>query len=61
MDQLVTILQTRFSPHLALQHVKEAFPDMYSFNVLEINSNESNYKYNLLICSYFRPYIITSC
>ena len=55
MDQLVTILQTRFSPHLALQHVKEAFPDMYSFNVLEINSNDSNYKYNLLICSYFRP------
>ena len=55
MDQLVTILQTSFSPHLALQHVKEAFPDMYSFNVLEINSNESGYKYNLLICFYFRP------
>ena len=28
-------------PHLALQHVKEAFPDMYSLDVLQINSKES--------------------
>ena len=26
------------SPYFALQHVQEVFPDMYSLNVLEINS-----------------------
>ena len=33
---------------MALQHIEEVFPDMYSWNVLEINSKYSRYKYNLI-------------
>ena len=37
MNQPVKILEAAL-PHLALQHIQEAFPDMYSFNFSEINS-----------------------
>ena len=48
MSQLVKIFKLAVSPHLDLQHVEEVFPDIYSLNVLEINSKSSYYKYNLI-------------
>ena len=44
MYQLTKIIQTIFSPHLALQHVKEAFPDKCSSPIFPQQFPRTNFR-----------------